>query len=355
MKNSNLLKLRGGYPYTGIIQWDKGAIENSIKEVRNNNFLPEFGLKRIEIHPSSTCQYKCHFCYGINFKRKKKADLPLKIIENNILKNIKNSNLSKDDPIIILAGLYSEPLAHSDNLGLIKLLGKYKFRFGIYTNGGFLNNNIIRAICESAKKNKSDRPSYVSFNVIAAVIHRHYDSLERKIKHFIEMRNAMNAPVQINIPILVDNSLSGHDLKKLQNRLLKIGVDKIRYSIPLVPISSNKVNKINIKNTKLINALRNENKESIFVRSISGKQFDRCYVLANTVSIDYSGKVYPCSQTCSDNFKKLSYGSIKNKKLTAIWNSKEHKKLFSNFSTIPTHCRCNLSDQQFNTVCSFFN
>ncbi|MFZ4648732.1 MAG: SPASM domain-containing protein [Patescibacteria group bacterium] len=353
MKSENLLK--DGYPYTGIIKWDKGVIENSIKQVKHNNSLPDFGLKRIEIHPTSICQYKCPFCYGINFKLKKKTDLPLEIIENNIFKNIKNSKLIKDDPIVILAGLYSEPLAHSDKLELIRLLGKYKFRFGIYTNGGFLNNDTIKAICESAKQNKSDRSSYISFNVVAAITHGDYDSLEKKIKNLIETRNAMNAPVQVNIPILVNGDLSGHDLKNLQNKLLKIGVDKIRYSIPQIPVEGNKVNKVNVGTIKLINALQRKNKENVFVRSISGKQFDRCYVLANTVSVDCNGDVYPCSQTCSENFQGLSYGSVKNKKLTDIWGSKEHKKLFSDFSKIPTYCRCNLSDQQFNTVCTFFN
>jgi radical SAM protein with 4Fe4S-binding SPASM domain len=351
MKNNNILK--DGYPYTGIIKWNMETVKNNIKKAGKNNSLPDFGLQRVEIHPTSICQYKCPFCYGINFKCKQKVDLPLKIIESNIFKSIKNnSRLSKDDPIIILAGLYSEPLAHSDSVKMIKLLGKYNFRFGIYTNGGFLNNDIARAICKSANQSRDNKVSYISFNVMASITHNQFDSLEKKMRTIIETRNEMKARIQVNIPILLDGSLSYDDLKKLQKKLLQIGVDKIRYSIPQIPVSNNK---IDIKNIKLIKSLQNKDGKNIFIRSISGKQFDRCYVLSNTLSIDHRGKVYPCSQTCSGYFKGLSYGSIKKQKLSKIWGSKEHKKLFNNFSKIPTYCRCNISDHQFNAVCSFLN
>ncbi len=353
MKKTNPVK--DGYPYTGIVDWDLEALEKKITDSKRSNTLPSFGLKRIEIHPTSMCQYNCPFCYGMHFKHKLKVDLPLNIFENNILKSIKNSKLIKDDPIIILAGLYSEPLAHADQIELIKLLGKYKFRFGLYTNGGFLNENIMRVICESAKKNKSQRKSYVSLNVIGAILNGDYNALESKIKYFVKIRDSIKAPVQFNVPILIDGNLSAGELKKLQNRLLKIGINKIRYSIPQVPVLANKEQISILKNIKLIEALRHNNENNIFLRSISGKEFDCCYIMANTVSIDHNGFVYPCSQTCSSNFKLLSYGSIKKKGLDEIWNSPEHMKMYKNFNKIPTYCRCNISDQRFNSVCSFLN
>lgn len=350
MKN-NLEKKN--YPYNGIVGRDVIDMKKAIKKSQQDNSLPDFGLRRIELHPTSLCQYKCPFCYGTNFKLKQKIDIPLDVVENNILKDIKKSKFSKDNPIIILAGLYSEPLCHNNTKELIKLLGKYKFRFGIYTNGGFLNNDISKIICESAKQNKSNLKSYISFNVIGAIINKDYEALENKIRCFIEIRNNTKSPMQVNVPILVDGSLSGAELKSLQKKLFKIGVDKIRYSLPQIPVSDNKINRISTKNIKIIEDLGKKNKNNIFVRSISGKQFDRCYVLANTVSIDHEGLVYPCSQTCSSSFKGLDYGSVKKKKLSEIWDSHEHHNIYQNFSKIPTYCRCNLSDQQFNTVCSF--
>lgn len=351
MENNFILK--DGYPYNGINRWDMVDVKNIINKAKKNNSLPDFGLKRVELHPTSVCQYKCPFCYGVNFKRKRKTELSLEVIENNVFKSIKNNKkLLNNNPIIILAGLYSEPLAHSHIVELIKLLGKYNFRFGIYTNGGFINDNIMRAICDSAKNNKEKGLCYTSFNVVASIIHGYYDVLEKKIQNFVKMRNATKAPVHVNIPILVDGSLSGNVLKRLQRKMLQIGVDNIRYSAPQIPVSHNK---IDAKNIELIKNLQNKNKKNIFVRSMSGKQFDRCNVLANTLSIDHKGMVYPCSQTYSDFFSGLSYGSIKNQKLAKIWGSKEQKKLFLNFSKITTYCRCNLSDCQFNAACSLFD
>jgi MoaA/NifB/PqqE/SkfB family radical SAM enzyme len=351
MKNKHILK--DDYPYAGIIKWDIEDMKNNINKAKKNNSLPDFGLERVELHPTSVCQYKCPFCYGVNFKCKRKTELPLEIIENNIFKSIKNNKkLSSSNPIIILAGLYSEPLAYSKKTELIKLLGKYNFRFGIYTNGGFMNDDIARIICGSAKQSKEKGLSYISFNVMASIVHGHYDFLEKKIQNFVNMRDVMKAPIQVNIPILIDGSLPGNELKRLQKKMLQIGVDNIRYSAPQIPVSNSK---IDVKNIELIKNLQNKNRKNIFIRSISGKQFDRCYVLANTLSIDHKGLVYPCSQTCSSHFSGLGYGSIKNRELVKIWGGEEHKKLFCNFSKITTYCRCNLSDSQFNAACSFLD
>ena len=347
--NNNIIS-KDGYPYTGIIKWDMEVVKNNIKKAKKDNSLPDFGLKRVELHPTSVCQYGCPFCYGVNFKCKQKAELSLKTIENNIFESIRNNRkLSKSDPIIILAGLYSEPLAHSDRVELIKLLGKYNFRFGIYTNGGFLSSDVAKAICDSAKQNRDKRLSYISFNVVAPLIHGHFNSLKKTLRDFIEMRNSLKAPIQLNIPILVDGSLSSGKLEKLQDKLLKIGVDKIRYSVPQVPISNNK---IDAKNIKLIKNLQRKARENVLVRSVSGRQFEHCYVIAHTVSIDHLGYIYPCSQTCSTFFGKFSYGSVKEKGLTQLWNSKKHKNIFTSFDEIPIYCRCNPTDNQFNTICS---
>lgn len=352
MKN-NLKK--ESYPYTGIVGRDVIEMKAAIKKSQQVNSLPNFGLRRIELHPTSACQYKCPFCYGINFKLKQKIDIPLRIIEKNLLKDIRQSKLSNNNPIIILAGLYSEPLFHDGIKELIELLGKYNFRFGIYTNGRSLDKNLSNIICEGAKQNKSNLKSYISFNVIGALVNKDYKSLEKKIRYFVEIRNNTKSPIQINIPVLVDGSLSGIELKSLQKKLFKIGVDRIRYSLPQTPVSGSKIDRISAQNIKIIEGLSKENKNNIFIRSISGKQFDRCYVLANTVSIDHEGAIYPCSQTCSKSFKSLSYGSIKNKKFSEIWGGQKHRSVYQNFSKIPTYCRCNLSDQQFNTVCSFLD
>lgn len=343
------------YPYDGAVKWNTDFIKDTIKKAKTKSILPDFGLERVEIQPTSLCQYNCPFCYGINLKDKKRIDLPLENIKKNIFQSIReDKKLSKYDPIIILAGLYSEPLLYPEKIKLIEMLGKYNFRFGIYTNGNIMDNEVMRAICVSAKLAKSKRTSYVSFNISGAFLQGHYDSLARKIREFTKIRNETKSPVKINIPILIDGkNLSRKDLIKIQDEMINIGVDNIRYSIPQIPVSSN--NFINTEYTKLIKELRKRGSDKIYIRSKLDKQFNRCFIMANTLSIDCEGNVYPCSQTCSSLFNKLSYGSVSKKELSEIWNSREHQNLFYNFDETVVYCRCNPVDDQFNTICSVFD
>ena len=347
--------LNGDYPYDGAVKWNISSLRDSIKRGKSTRSLPDFGLERVEIHPTSLCQYKCSFCYGINFKIKEKINLSLSDVEKNVFQSIRDDKrLSKYDPVIILAGLYSEPLVHPDKIKLIELIGKYNFRFSLYTNGGLMDEKVMKALCQSAKMIKSSEPNYVSFNITASILHKQYDLLIEKIENLINMRDEMKAPLQINVPILMEgNILSEKDLEKIQNKMLDIGVDKIRYSVPQKPLSIKKL--INTKNVKIIKNLEARGGGKVYVRSKTNKQFGHCFVMANTVSIDHMGNVYPCSQTCSSFFRKLSYGSIKDKKLANLWNSEKHKNLFYRFDEIPNYCRCNPADDQFNAICASFD
>jgi radical SAM protein with 4Fe4S-binding SPASM domain len=173
----------------------------------------------------------------------------------------------------------------------------------------------------------------------------------KKIEKFIKLRDKMKAPIEVNVPVLVyNNYLLENNTRKIQAEMLKVGVDRIRYSVPQTPVSDE--NFINTKNNKLVRSLQAAGGDSVYVKLISGERFNRCYVMANTVSIDHKGDVYPCSQVCSSRFKGLSYGSIKNNGLAEIWGGEKRKKLFYNFNQIPTRCRCNTTDYQFNLLCS---
>jgi len=208
------------------------------------------------------------------------------------------------------------------------------------------------ALCEAAKKSKSEKLNYISFNITASILHKSYDPLVKNIQELIKLRDKTKSPLQINIPILVSANIpDSKKLKNIQNRMLGIGVDKIRYSFPQIPISTKNV----INRVKLIRDLQDSGGVKVFVRSKSEKQYDRCYVMANTISIDHNGKVYPCSQTCSSFFEELSYGSIKKNRLDQIWDGKKHNKLFTCFDQITAYCRCNSADNQFNAICSSFD
>jgi organic radical activating enzyme len=174
------------YPYNLLNQLDILSINKCLSRASQNKSMPNFILDKVEIMPTSVCNYRCNFCYGYYLKTKfglPKKELPLKIIEKNILENFrKDKKFLNYDPIIVLGGLYSEPLAYSNVIQLIELLGKYHFRFAIYTNGFFLNDNLLKLICESSLSAKSLKPSYISFNITASFIHGDFQNLTKKNK-----------------------------------------------------------------------------------------------------------------------------------------------------------------------------
>jgi len=348
-------KSKNGYPYRIFSQFDTSSIKNAILEGKRNNSLPRFVISKIEICPTSFCNYRCNFCYGKWLKPKSSSshELPIEIIENNLFLNLrKNKKFSGQDPIIVLGGLYSEPLSYSKIKSLIELLKKYQFRFAIYTNGYFLGQELQELICESALKADSS-PSYISFNFTASFFNQDHQKLIKKIKNLIKLRNKTNSSLKINIPILIpeQNKEFLKELKVIQNTLLKIKVDTIRYSLPQKPI--NLEPSLQSEINRGIKKLKELGGDKIYLRSPS-KPFTHCFVMSMSSSISPEGDVYPCSQTCTLCFKKMSYGSIKRQKFSEIWRSKKHLELFRNFSPQIENCRCNVVDEQFNRICANF-
>jgi radical SAM protein with 4Fe4S-binding SPASM domain len=341
-----------GYPYNLLNQLDILSINKCLSKANQNKSMPNFVLDKVEIMPTSVCNYRCNFCYGYYFKTKfgsSKKELPLKIIEGHILEDLRKAKIFlNQDPIIILGGLYSEPLAYSNIIQLIELLGKYHFRFAIYTNGFFLNDNLLKLICESSLSAKSLTPSYISFNITASFIHGDFQNLTKKIKKLVKLRNKIKPRLLINAPIIV-SQINNEELKRISKVLLRIGVDAIRYSFPQKPIKPQPEFIIQ----KPLISLGGDKEKHVYFRSPS-KPFNKCFVMTTSISIDPTGNVYPCSQTCHPYFKKLSFGSINKKKLSEIWRSDDHVKLFKTFNPQLTTCRCNIVDEQFNRICCNF-
>src|SRR3989338_2271808 len=154
-------------PYSFQLYWDKESVKDAIKNSEKNRDLPNFYLSKIEIHPTSSCNMNCRYCYGSHLRPKEKEEIDLAVIEN-MLKDIRK-NMPDEHPLIILSGLYSEPLIHSKIKEIIKLIGDYEFRFAVYTNLLLLDEELIKILINSAGKNKSTMPSYLSINASASL------------------------------------------------------------------------------------------------------------------------------------------------------------------------------------------
>ena len=296
------------------ILWDKEQIKKTLKRQ-----FPDFILDKVELQPSKVCQLSCPWCWGKNLipAMKYRSEVPLETYKQNVLEPI-----YKIKPSIMIAGLYSEPLLYSQFTELIALVNKMGFRFGLYTNGLTLNKELIEIILY-----KSHPYSYISLDFSASK-YAGVDIYE-KIKMLVKIRNKYNPTLQINIPMFFLWEIQ--ELKKIEKKLLNIGVDSIRYRKTTTPYYSYK-------------ELMGTDKVYFNI-----KPFNRCCVLLNSVSIAPDGYVYPCSYTSSLEFFEFNLGSILKENIIDIW--KKRQKFWFNFDPSREVCECNYYDNEWNRYC----
>ena len=368
-KKSDSAGLQTAYEFSDM--WDRDEIEAALTEGREKQAdppMPLYFLDKVEIHPSGHCQLGCPHCYGSDLAPKKRTHLPIGNMEDSILRDIRQSEVFKqDDPLIVFAGLYGEPLLYPEICEAIGLLGQLKFRFGIYTNGLNLHPDICETIVESAKKTKNrSRPSYVSINLTASVVRGpgHWDDVIENVERICKMRSERDSPLHVNIPILiVKDCCSEPILSLLQEKLLAIGVDKVRYAFPWAPLESESIVNYQLLEKKeyrdavaIIEKLVAKAPTIVKRRMPNIRPFDHCFVMCMSLAISPEGDVFPCPEVCSPVFKKLglSFGSVITKKISQIWLSGEHIDAFRRFDPRTVNCVCCPIDCQFNEFAARF-
>ncbi|MFA5176114.1 MAG: radical SAM protein [Candidatus Nanoarchaeia archaeon] len=343
--NKNLTKNYTVYDFQD--NWDKDSIKEAI--ISSKGKLPSFCLSRIEIHPSGTCNQNCKTCYGKFLAPKKKLNLSAKYV-NSLLSDIRK-NLPNENPLIMLSGLYSEPLINPEIKEILKYLGKYKFRFGLYTNGLLMNDEIIEILVKNSL-NIEYGSSFVSFNIASSIFSGDFEKLIKIIKKL----SAKKSNLQINAPFLVLNPDYEY-IKEIVEKLINAGVSVIKLSIPWPQFVYNKsedtpLNKNNKKILETIEKIHKEFPNKIKVRYPHPKESaHKCYVMAMAATISSEGKVYTCPETCSPFFKQLSYGDIKKNKFSKIWQGPKHQKVFKNFNLKNKKCKCCPVNAMFNEFC----
>ncbi len=336
--------------------WVVDTIKKTILKAEKEQDIPKFKLDKIEIHPSGLCNLNCSFCYGKNVAPKVRKMLPVNIAEKNILKDIRK-NMHNENPLIILAGMYSEPLMHPEINEIIKLIGKYKFRFGLYTNGLLMNDKIIKSLIDSAKQAEH---CYISFNVTSSLISDNfYSELLPVIKKLSEENKKEKSPLTINTPIMAISGKCGYDtIHSTVSELEKINVNNIRLSFPWTPTKDVKVYNEEFLSEedykKSVDVFKNikDKFPNIKIRYPSMKPYKRCFPMTLSLHITAEGYVFPCPQVCSPFFKQFMMGSVMDKPLSEIWQSKEHKEFFQKFDPRKVNCICCPDDEEFNRLCA---
>ncbi len=360
VKSSTLSK-NNVYKNIFILQkeWGRKLIKKYVKQSVVGNKIPLFPISKIEIHPSGTCNFNCKFCYGNLLAPKERANLSAKNVKI-MLDDIKE-NLPNENPLIILSGLYSEPLANPEIKEIIQTIGDHNFRLGLYTNGVLFDNGLIESVLQVAKSAKSDLPSYVSFNVTGAITNNCFEKQIKVISAFSKAKKKAKLDSDlflINAPVLVED-LSKNGLKSLEiiiKTLKKAGAENIRLSMPWEQLSLDSTK--GLSNHKLIGigALKKIAKKfnQVYVReTVEQGNHNGCYALARSVVISPEGLIFACPETCTPLLKdKFSYGSILNDKISTLWHGARHEELFKKLVPKNEHCKCCPINNKFNLFCS---
>ena len=338
--------------------WNKEAIRPAIKDSKKRKEMPKFFLDKIEIHPAAKCNLHCNFCHWSKLHFKNKENLQKNILKKNVFESIRR-DMPDENPLIILSGIYSEPLVHPEIINIINTIGKNQFRFGLYTNGLLMTEEIMDSILESAAKTKLNKPSYVSFNVSANVSANSFGkSLIPTIKKLAKKRKLSHQEktLHINTPIVVapgehDYNTLCHIIESLQ----EAGVDNIRLTTSWYNPEPNKTKTQNNPTLKNLEKLEKKysKKVKIRIRNIyNSKNFNHCFAMTSAMTIDPTGNVYPCAETANPIFSKSSYGNIYQNKISKIWKGEKHKKLFTSLNPKNNKCACCPSDNKFNKFCN---
>ncbi len=341
--------------------WDEKNIKRELKRAKQVGEMPFFNLDKIELHPAKSCNLRCSFCYGKDVVPDKKDRRILSL--NNIEKILTDvrENMPNEEPLIIYAGLYSEPLLHPNIDEVIKTTGIKGFRQGIYTNGLLMEKILIEEIAEAAIKNRNNKPSYIVFNVTASIVSEKHEknlsTLLNNIEEISKVKEKINSPLLLNCSLHAIAEKEDH-YREVALKLKDIGVNNIRLSFPWGP-QINESNQMGVNLTRKqyieyenqFQELEKEFPSLISIRYPPKKLFNKCFVGTLGMSISSEGDIFPCPEVSSLLFKKThSYGSIHEKKISEIWHGKEHRELFLRLNpyTVEKPCVCCHTDEDLN-------
>jgi radical SAM protein with 4Fe4S-binding SPASM domain len=326
--------------------------------------MPRFELNKVELHITGSCDLRCGFCYGRKIPPKKRTMRLDEADVKAVLRDIRD-NMAKTapEPLVILAGLYSEPLMHHDIISILNLLGEYQFRFGIYTNGQRLTEEIAEAIIQNARKNEQGNPpSYISFNVTAMLDKENTrresdkDKLRRapvEDKPRFSQRTNKEDLLIINASLL---ALPGDfDYERIVEELITAGVDNIRLSFPWLPQTDPRKRVFGglkeaefRERTKTFNRLSNKYPEKVSVR-LPSRGLRHCFVMTQSLAISPEGDVFPCPEVCSPHFRDTHhYGNTPKSKISRIWGGEQHMARFFGLVPDEVSCECCHVDRELN-------
>ena len=294
--------------------------------------------RQIEIHLPGDhkrfCNFNCPYCQGSLLLR------PTVAYEENALKLMRK--LAGKIPYYIYGGAYSEPLLNPYLLRFLKLTKETGANFGIHTNGSLLlrlesSESFLSEIFRIA----DSRLDYLSVSLDAGTPESHMASKRIKYNWFDEIIEGLRIVAEIKkqagnpdklairvVYLLNDINDSPEELLGIIDRMEKIGVDSLRFSIPYAIYGQDF--DVCREYKRDIEQVKNKKFEEFFAPLVSQDTAERPYIFYlppryqdvdrmsyrqcvycyYQITIGADGCVYRCSSTASPTFMMNQLGPL---------------------------------------------
>ncbi len=304
-------------------------LEKSIKELQSPI--------SIELHPSNKCNLNCQDCgYRALLSYHGNEKTFCMIPKEKLLELAEQFKKLKVKAITFSGG--GEPCLNPALPEFLQKLQEYKIKYGIVTNGVFMNESILKEIVKG---------EYVRFSLYTDENLEQLQSTLKHIKELTELKEKTKTKCIIGAALLID-VLDYKETGEIVKELNKLNLSYI--SLRPKEYLNRKLDNRNwdepIDYLKKIEITHSHNLGDL-KRRISElhetKPYSACLSLHLASHIDANGNVYPCCEQTGN--KKYLMGNIFDNTFEEIWKSKKYASLRKdlNAKTCP-YCRYNLKN-----------
>lgn len=328
--------------------------ERFLRVLRTGDILPPY---EVLIHPSSVCNQKCEWCIGgkiLEEEGKNNKDILANSLSNpkNMEKVIEGIlNYQKDGfriENVSFSGITGEPFMSKKSFMLaIEMLSKYQIRTGVFSNGGLIDDDLIKILLKMNYINVSlDAITPETFIALkygnrscGKIV---FSKIIKNITTLAVLKKETGSNLDINASFVLypDNY---HEIFEAAKVLKSLGVSNLRIK---QDISRKKLlsEKQKIEAEDLIaNAkkLEDDNFKFIVIHRINvpsdmERGFQTCTVSDLIASIGSDGNVYPCNYQCHKDSP--FYGNAIEKSFKDIWEGERRKEVKMR---LPSICSAN--------------
>jgi radical SAM protein with 4Fe4S-binding SPASM domain len=323
-----------------------------------------------ELHPGPHCDaYRCPHCYGLG-----QPVLPGRLVTveeiDGALADVQHSR-----PTIVISGITTEPLTHPDAAGIIRAARRRHLPLGLYTKGRRLTGDVRCALLEDGSR---ETFVTVSIDSVSAddYIRRHniaagkldgldgakgvdyFDIVLDNLKRLRAERDAANSPASIRGAFLLFADTARPETIAKALGVFGPHVDLLRFAFPqfrndgappgILPNDTSEILR------ELATTFAREPKVKILLNT-DNPQRDRCFKLCRSQRfqfvIDKAGNVFPCPQVAVHRYRHLSFGNIRNERLSELLKGQTRRKMFTLDVDRDMQCRiCDRKDEAVNVA-----